>query len=222
MLQNIIDSLDYTIKSCEALFNKEQVIQDNYNAYIHDKEVQEQYLDFIKGAKNKYMVVVNELYEESIAALKDTLNSALKYIMYDKKYSADLVLEDLKGMKMLSILLVDDLTGLEVDLKDGVGNGIRTILSFILKAYYLLNQNSKVLFLDEKYSALSSHYVPRFFDFMHTFCEENDFIIVMISHTDAQIEFADKIYYLNDGVIQQNTKTEALMKQIAENVDNVN
>ena len=73
----------------------------------------------------------------------------------------------------------------------------------MLKSYYLLNQNSKVLFLDEKYSALSSHYVPRFYEFMKKFCEENDFIIVMISHIDNQIEHADKIYYLNDGVISE-------------------
>ena len=206
MIQNLIDSLDYTIKSTQNLLNKKEIIQEN-NESLQEALVKEKdYLTFIKGAKEKYQVAVNELYEESIIALQDTLNAALKYIMYDKNYSAKLVLEDARGTKSLSIILVDEDDGFEVDLKDGVGQGVRTIISFVLKSYYLLNQNSKVLFLDEKYSALSAHYVPRFYEFIEKFCEDNDFIIVMISHIDNQIEHADKVYYLNDGVISEETQ----------------
>ena len=203
LIDNAIDSLEYTIKSCEDLFNKENVIQGNITSLEEENKKQEEYLKFLKGAKEKYTLVVNELYEESIVALKDTLNTALKYIIFDKNYSVDLILEDKRGVKSLSLLLIDEDDGFEVDLKDGVGQGVRTIISFVLESYYLLNQNSKVLFLDEKYSALSSHYIPRFYEFMEKFCEENDFIIVMISHIESQIEHADKVYYLNDGVISE-------------------
>ena len=209
MIQNTIDSLEYTIKSCENLINKEYLIQENYASLKEQLKSKEEYLTFLKGAKEKYIIVVNELYEESIVALKDTLNTALKYIMFDKNYSVNLTLEttNTRGgtSKALAISLIDEDDGFEVDLKDGVGQGVRTIISFVLKSYYLLNQNSKVLLLDEKYSALSSHYVPRFYEFMKKFCDENDFIIVMISHIDSQIEYADKIYYLNDGVISEET-----------------
>ena len=203
MLQNMIDSLQYTVKSCEALLNKEDVIKSNINRTKSDIREKEDYLKFLKGAKEKYQVAVNELYEDSIGTLKSTLNVALKYVMFDKNYSANLILEDKGGIKTLSVLLVDEDNGFEVDLKDGVGQGVRTILSFVLKSYYLINQNSKVLLLDEKYSALSSHYVPRFYEFMKKFCEEHDFIIVMISHIDSQIEHADKLYYINDGVVSE-------------------
>lgn len=203
MLQNMLDSLEYTIKSGKNLLDKEDLIRSSCSSLKETLKEKEDYLTFIKKAKEKYQVVVNELYEESIGALQDTLNIALKYIMFDKNYSAKLVLEDKRGTKLLSILLSDEDTGLEIDLKDGVGQGVRTIISFVLKSYYLLNQNSKVLFLDEKYSALSAHYVPRFYEFIDKFCDENDFIIVMISHIDNQIEHADKVYYLNDGVISE-------------------
>lgn len=206
MLRNLIDSLEYTIKSSQNLLNKEKIIKENNKNLEQQIKEQREYLTFIKGAKEKYQVAVNELYEESVVALQDTLNAALKYIMYDKNYSAKLLLEDVRGTKSLSIILIDEDDGFEVDLKDGVGQGVRTIISFVLKSYYLLNQNSKVLFLDEKYSALSAHYVPRFYEFIEKFCEDNDFIIVMISHVDNQIEHADKVYYLNDGVISEETK----------------
>jgi hypothetical protein len=199
----MISSLEYTIKSCQSLLDKESTLLEAQLEVEQDRVRCEERLQFMKGAKEKYTVVVNDLYEESIGALKDTLNTALKYVIFDKNYSANLELEDLRGTKSLTISLVDDDDGFEVDLKDGVGQGVRTIISFVLKSYYLLNQNSRVLFLDEKYSALSSHYVPRFYEFMKRFCEENDFIIVMISHVANQIEHADKVYYINDGVISE-------------------
>ena len=204
-MNNVLNSLDYTINSCKSLLEKEELFQGSLKQLEQEKKEKEEYLKFLKGAKEKYVVAVDELYEESIGALKDTLNTALKYVMFDKNYSANLMLEDKNNTKILSISLVDDDDGFEVDLKDGVGQGVRT--SFVLKTYYLLNQNSKVLFLDEKYSALSSHYVPKFYEFMKKFCEENDFIIVMISHIDNQIEHADKIYYLNDGIISEEGKS---------------
>ena len=203
MIQNIIDSLEYTIKSCKSLLSKEETLKSSAEQLNNRLKEKEEYLKFIKGAKEKYQVAVNELYEESVVALQDTLNVALKYIIYDKNYSAKLVLDDKRGSKTLSIMLIDEDDGFEVDLKDGVGQGIRTIISFVLKSYYLLNQGSRVLFLDEKYSALSSHYVPRFYDFIEKFCDDNDFIIVMISHIDNQIEHARKVYYINDGVISE-------------------
>ena len=215
MLNSTIDSLNYTINSCKALISKEPIFEQKEEELKGEIKAKEDYLVFLKGAKEKYTTVVNELYEESIGALKETLNTALKYIMFDKNYSANLVLEDNRGSKTLSISLVDDDDGFEVDLKDGVGQGVRTIISFVLKSYYLLNQNNKVLFLDEKYSALSSHYVPRFYEFMGRFCEENDFIIVMISHIDNQIEHADKVYYINDGII-----TEEVDNILAKNTEN--
>lgn len=205
MIRNTIDSLEYTIKSCESILDKESLISEKIQILEKGTTEKKDYLKFAEGAKEKYQIAINELYEESIGALQDTLNTALKYIMYDKNYSAKLVLEDKRGSKLLSLLLVDEDDGFEVDLKDGVGQGVRTIISFVLKSYYLLNQDSKVLFLDEKYSALSSHYVPRFYEFIEKFCEENDFIIVMISHIDNQIEHAKEVYYLNDGVISKET-----------------
>ena len=208
MIQNILNSLDYTIKSCSSLLNKEELIKDNISSLEKEIKEKEEYLKFIKTSKEKYQIAINELYEESVVALQETLNVALKYIFYDKNYSAKLEIEDTRGTKTLSISLVDEDDNFEVDLKDGCGQGVRTVISFVLKSYYLLNQNSKVLFLDEKYSALSVHYVPRFFEFIDKFCEDNDFIIVMISHIDNQIEHADKVYYLNDGVITEEKEIE--------------
>ena len=208
MIQNILDSLNFTVKSCNSLLSKEETLKENAKELQDRLKEKKDYLKFIQNSRTKYQVAVNELYEESIVALQDTLDMALQYIFYDKNYKVHLNLEDKRGTKTLSISLVDKDDDFEVDLKDGCGQGVRTVISFVLKSYYLLNEGSKVLLLDEKYSALSVHYVPRFFEFVDKFCEDNDFIIVMISHIDNQIEHADKVYYLNDGVITEEKEVE--------------
>ena len=77
MLNSTIDSLNYTINSCKALLNKEPIFKQKEEELKEDIKSKEEYLAFLKGAKEKYTIVVNELYEESIGALKETLNTAL-------------------------------------------------------------------------------------------------------------------------------------------------
>lgn len=201
-MQNLIDSLNYTIKSCNSLLNKEEALKENADELQKKLKGKKDYLKFIQTSKEKYQLCVTELYEESVASLQNTLNAALQYVFFDKNYKIRLNLKDSRGNKALDLFLIDEDDGLEVDMRD-IGQGVRTVISFILKAYYLLNQNSRILLLDEKYSNLSAAYVPTFYTFMESFCSQNNFIIIMISHVDNQIEHADKVYYLNDGVISE-------------------
>lgn len=201
-INNLISSIDFNIKSVENLLNKENNFINKLENYKKQKKDFEDKLDFIKVTKNKYTLAVNQIYEESIGGLKDTLNTALQYIMFDKNYTANLTLEDKRGTKTLDITLVDNDDNFEVDLKDGVGQGVRTIISFVLKMYYLINKNSHILLLDEKYSALSAHYIPRFFEFMKEMCEEKNFIIVLITHDERFLDYGDKMYSVNDGFIE--------------------
>ena len=206
-MQNLIDSLNYTIKSCNSLLSKEETLKENAKELQEKLKEKKDYLKFIQTSKEKYQLCVTELYEESVASLQSTLNAALQYVFFDKNYKIRLNLKDSRGNKALDLFLIDEDDGLEVDMRD-IGQGVRTVISFILKAYYLLNQNSRILLLDEKYSNLSAAYVPAFYTFMESFCSQNNFIIIMISHVDNQIEHADKVYYLNDGVITEEKEVE--------------
>lgn len=202
MLENLLSSIDFNIKSVENLLNKEEVFTNKISTLNQQQKDLENKLEFISSTKNKYTLAVNQIYEESIGGLKDTLNTALQYIMFDKNYTANLTLEDKRGTKTLDITLIDNDDEFEVDLKDGVGQGVRTIISFVLKMYYLINKNSHILLLDEKYSALSSHYIPRFFEFMSKMCEEKNFIVVLITHDERFLEYGDKMYSVLDGYVE--------------------
>lgn len=206
-MDSVEESVRFGIQEVKSLINQLPALQEAKEYNEKNIKKQEEYLKFINTSKEYYVKAIDIMYEESIGALKETLNSALRYIVYDKNYNCNLILDDKRGAKTLELTLVDLDEDFEVDLKDGAGQGIRTIISFILKAYYLINKGSRVLFLDEKYSALSEHYVPRFFEFLKKMAEEKGMIVVLITHDTRFMDYADNIYMVNMGNV---TKIEGL------------
>ena len=206
-MDSVEESVRFGIQEVKSLINQLPALQEAKEYNEKNIKKQEEYLKFINTSKEYYVKAIDIMYEESIGALKETLNSALRYIVYDKNYNCNLILDDKRGAKTLELTLVDLDEDFEVDLKDGAGQGIRTIISFILKAYYLINKGSRVLFLDEKYSALSEHYVPRFFEFLKKMTEEKGMIDVLITHDTRFMDYADNIYMVNMGNV---TKIEGL------------
>ena len=202
-LENVKESVKYGIHGIKTLLEQIPGLEEATKYTEGQIEESNCNIKFLEETKEYYIKAVDILYEESIGALKETLNSALRYIIYDKNYNCNLTLDDKRGTKTLELSLVDLDEDFEVDLKDGAGQGIRTIISFILKAYYLINKGSRVLFLDEKYSALSEHYIPRFFEFMKKMAEEKNMIIVLITHDNRFMDYADNIYMINSGNVTQ-------------------
>lgn len=202
-LENVRESVKYGIHGINTLLEQVPGLEEA-KVYTEEQiEESNKNIKFLEETKEYYVKAVDILYEESIGALKETLNSALRYIIYDKNYNCNLTLDDKRGTKTLELSLVDLDEDFEVDLKDGAGQGIRTIISFILKAYYLINKGSRVLFLDEKYSALSEHYIPRFFEFMKKMADEKNMIIVLITHDNRFMDYADNVYTVNSGNVTQ-------------------
>lgn len=195
----VLDSIEYNIHSLEALNEKIGVLETNKS--ILEKKIEElnREIDLVSESREYYTKAIDIIYEESLGSLKNTLNMALKYVMFDKNYAVDLKLDDKRGTKSITISVLDEDTGLSVSVKNGCGQGVRTIISSVLKTYYLLNQNSKILLLDEKYSTLSSSYVQRFFEFLKKLAEEKGMIIVMITHDERFMIYGDKTFMINDG-----------------------
>ena len=200
---DILSTIDYNIRNFSELFAKKKVYESEITRREKEVEQYSERIKFLKGVKTLYLNAVDLMYQESIGVLQDTLNSAMQYVMTDKDYSIKLELEDKRGSKTLNLALIDNAKVFEVDLKDGVGQGVRVIVSFVLKAYYLVNENSKVLLLDEKYSALSAQYVPYFMEFLKKFTEERDFIIILVTHDTRFMDYGDKTYIVADGVIRE-------------------
>lgn len=216
MYEDLVSSLDYNIKSINNILGKKDKYKNLLSISVNEKHNIERELKNLSETKELYTNAVDVMYQESIGALQDTLHTALQYIMTDKNYSINLILENKRGTKTLDIAITDLDEGFEVGISDGCGQGVRTIISFVLKMYYLLNKGSNILLLDEKYSALSEHYIPRFMEFMKQMCEEKGLIVVMITHDQRFMPYADKAYSVNDGYVSIIEDTQYEMVPINE------
>lgn len=203
-------SIEEAISSLNYMKNRNQQLRGTVEA-LKSKNVDistsikdyEKFTTIIGKAKDFYKKAVDIIYENSVGDLKNVLNTALKYIFYDKNYEVDVLIEDKRGTKTLSFLLLDLDTGLEVDIKDGIGNGVRVVMSFVIHTFYLVNKDSRILILDEAYSNLSASYVDRFFEFAKKLCEKKDLCIILISHDERFIPLLDKVYSVSDGHVTE-------------------
>lgn len=202
-IKNTVNSVHYTISGVETILEQKDAVKSALAKYEQDLKDFENRIQFLSDTKGFYVKAVDLMYEESIGALKDTLNTALQYIIYDKNYACNLTLEDKRGAKNLYLSLQDLDEDVEVDMKHGVGQGIRSVISAILKIFYLINQGSRLVVADEKYSALSDQYIPRFFDFLRKLCDTKDLILVIVTHDNRFFDYADRCYLVADGHIKK-------------------
>jgi energy-coupling factor transporter ATP-binding protein EcfA2 len=80
-----------------------------------------------------------------------------------------------------------------------MGMGVKCVISAILHIYFLQCKNSKILLLDEAYSNISKEYVADFFDFLYKLCEKLQFKIVLITHDERFVDYANKVYRIDQG-----------------------
>jgi ABC-type thiamine transport system ATPase subunit len=93
---------------------------------------------------------------------------------------------------------------LELDIKDGIGAGIRAAISFALQLWFITSKGAyPILFLDETFSSVSDAYRGRFFTFMSDLSKAKGFSTIFITHTTEALDYADKVYYINAGVITE-------------------
>jgi hypothetical protein len=135
--------------------------------------------------------------------INDVLNDGVKFIFYDKNYSVKIDLSDVRNKTLELFLHDEDYDPPRVSsIKGGVGNGVRTVVSFVLLAYYIISLGRKrIIFSDEAYSGISESYVDRFFTFVKAFCEKKGLKFVLITHDNRFLDYGDKKYVVSDGVV---------------------
>lgn len=200
---DLLSSLDYRIKRYEVYKNIKNDI--GFNLINIEKEIDTKNKDLIviQDSATYYKKSQDILYEKSIGALKSLIDSALKFIFYDKNYEIIIELEDKRGNKSLTLKLKDLQEDFEVSLKNGCGNGVRSVISSILNLFVILNKGSDFLLLDEKYSHISADYISPFMEFLNKLCESRNLTVVLITHDERFLPFSKKTYRVTDGRVEE-------------------
>lgn len=155
-------------------------------------------LNMIIKSQQYYKNAIDIIYDRSIQELKDVLNSALNFIFSDRDYNIDINLVDKRG-KAIKFTILDN--GKEVNLKRGMGMGVKCVISAILHIYYLQCKNSPILMLDEAYSNIDEEHIAPFFEFISKLCDKLNFVVIIITHDKRFKPYASKLYKINKGVV---------------------
>lgn len=93
---------------------------------------------------------------------------------------------------------------IETPIMDARGGGVAAVAGFLLRVILLLLRTDArhVLFLDESFAQLSAEYEPRLAEFLRELVDRTGIQIVLVTHSDAYTDAADKIYRfaLKDGI----------------------
>jgi DNA repair exonuclease SbcCD ATPase subunit len=88
---------------------------------------------------------------------------------------------------------------IETSVMDSRGGGLAAVVGFLLRLVILLlktGRNNRVLVLDESFSHVSAEYERPLAEFLKELVDKTDVQIILVTHSDAFSEFADKRYRL--------------------------
>lgn len=180
----------------QAKLDKEKLSDDLRNT-IKKEKTYEEAVDLMKK-------IVESMSTSQIEHLQKLINSALETIFFDRQYSVDLVITELRNTNNLQILLSEtneDGTVIKTKLADN-GYGVKSIIGFILQVYFIIyHKEYPVLFLDEAFGTLSSQYVPYLKVLMDELAKKYGFIFVLITHDTRFMDVADKTYLVDKGKV---------------------
>jgi DNA repair exonuclease SbcCD ATPase subunit len=175
-------------------------VENRHTRLLHDLEITAEATEYLK-------IMISMLSEKGLESLKNLLSQGLSTIFEGCGYSVDIRIDDHGQNKTAEFILVEPLANGEfrkTPLASSNGQGIVTMVSFILRIFFICHLNlRRFVIMDESLSQLSKEYVDGLFAFMRTLVDDLGFTFLMISHDQRFIPYADSVYEMNHGVIKR-------------------
>lgn len=141
--------------------------------------------------------LVKEESVRFVQNLTDILNYGMRTIFDDEEYTISIQTDGSRA----SIWLDYESGGQHVhtDIRS-CGGGIRTVIGFLMQVYFLYQHEAgNIIVVDEGFSQLSAQYMPNLFRLIHELCEKNGLDILLVTHDQRVMEYADRHYEIKDG-----------------------
>lgn len=202
-MKELLDRFNYSIQRLKKLPNNRELIKEQTQNYKKQIQENKDKIVLVQDSRIAYQKAIDIFYEQSIGQLEKLINLGLKQIFFDKSLQIKIELSnEEKKEKSFSFEVIDTVTGEPEDIRDGTGAGVRSVISFIILSYYLMQFNSPYIIADEAYSQISKDYVDGFFQFVHKLCDEEGLTFILISHDERFIHYADQIVKVADDKIE--------------------
>ncbi len=201
---------EYFNKAITGKSNIEMLKQQHLKTTEDYNSLSQELRDLIKKEHNYELAVdlmkklVEGMSRSQIVHLEALLNSALSTIFYDRQYSVELVVTELRNTNNLQILLnevLEDGQVIKTKLEDN-GFGVKCIIGFILQVYFIIYYKQyPILFLDEAFTQLSKQYLPYLKSLINDLAAKYGFTFVLVTHDRDLMELADRTYMVEKGKV---------------------
>ena len=179
------------------------VLQDLHGRLSEAKRFHEQLthdIGVLKASIEVMKKVATLLTRQGLQTLQDMITQGLMAIYFDENYRCKMVISERGTSKTAEIYLIDGVK--KVPLKDATGGGIQTVVSLIIRAYFIITLGLRpFMVIDEGLYALSQKYVKPLYEFLQSLRDNAGFTFVIVSHDPRSFEFADKTYNIEKGRI---------------------
>lgn len=144
--------------------------------------------------------LIDRFSETTLKKLEDLLTLGVSRIFQDRDYRVEIKVSEKRSSKCAELYLID--SGHAFLMRDScVAGGILVVVGFLIQAFYVANLDiAKILFLDEALSNISTQYLDNFFSFVKELSQQIGLTVVLITHDTRFLEYADRIYRVNNGV----------------------
>ena len=201
-LYSVLNKLSYYDVFKDKLLLNSSQLKDT----LHELEFKS---DLIKRSQEYVQNAIDLVYSKGFDVIERAVNEAIQTIFYDKKYTFSIKLESKRGSKSAFLEVVDMKTGQPISVSDGMGQGVRAVISFVLQFYYVklaLNVVSKdapvILIYDEVFSSVSDAYLDSFFDYIAAISSSDiEFYMVLVTHDSRLLKYAKRVYEIQDGIV---------------------
>lgn len=184
------NSIKSSLDANQESMNKVYVDIDNMNSNKALLEKSKPYIDDI----------IDKFSETSLKRLEELLTLGVSRIFQDRDYRVEIKVSEKRSSKCAELYLIDG--GHAFMMRDScVAGGILVVVGFLIQVFYVANLDvSKTLFLDEALSNISTQYLDNFFSFVKELSEQIGLTVILITHDNRFLEYADRIYKVNNGV----------------------
>lgn len=179
--------------SLDAADRSLKELNDEHASLLKNKDTLDRSKPFIDDLIDKFS-------ETSLKKLEGLLTLGVSRIFYDRNYKVQIQVTEKRSSKCAELYLID--SGHAFLMRDScVAGGILVVVGFLIQAFYVANLDlSKVLFLDEALSNISSQYLDNFFEFVKELSKQIGLTVVLITHDNRFLDYADRLYKVNNGV----------------------
>jgi hypothetical protein len=202
-LEDLFVSCQAKLQATRESINGTEITLADVKQQHTDKVLQ---LEFTEKAIEVTKILIGELSEKSIRKLQELLTYGMRTIFDDRDYSIEIDIADRGDMKTAELFLVEKKDGeiRKCKLRDSVGGGVQTVVSFILRVYFMLVLGlRRFVILDESLSQLSDVYVEGLFKFIRQCTDDLGFSVLWVTHDVRFTSYATSIYRMVHGDLKK-------------------